>query len=69
MICHKKRVLLRNWEAALEAYLRAVTELAQKGGSISADEYETLEKRADRSRTRSAEARTAFELHVKKHAC
>jgi len=62
--CAKKR-----WQDASEAYSKSVTELANKVGDMSDDEYEMLKKQIERTKAHSADTRNAFELHVDKHGC
>ena len=68
-ICSRKRAFLLSWQTSTQAYSEALTELAQKVGNISTDEYEMLKKQVERTRTRSADTRNSFELHVEEHGC
>jgi ElaB/YqjD/DUF883 family membrane-anchored ribosome-binding protein len=67
--CSKKHSLLLAWQATTQSYSEAVTELAEKVGRISSDEYQMLKNRAERALSRSSEARNTLELHVEDHRC
>lgn len=68
-MCPKKKSLLLIWQAATQSYSEALTELATKAGDISSDEYEMLKRQVDRAKSRTADTRNAFELHVEEHGC
>jgi len=67
--CQKKRILLLKWQTAAEAYSSAVNDLANGLDRIPADEYDTLKREAERTRSITADSRNAFELHIDEHGC
>jgi glucan biosynthesis protein len=67
--CSKKNSLLLAWQAATQSYSEAVSKLAKNVGQVKSDDYERLKYETDQTRTRSADARNAFELHVEEHGC
>lgn len=67
--CQKKRTLLLAWQAAAQSYSAAVSELANKLGQTSVDEYDRLKQQAEKTRFITADSRNAFDLHVEEHGC
>ena len=67
--CSTKNTLLLSRQEAADAYARAVAELAEKIGVVSAPEYRMLSLAAEIARKRSQKAHTDLETHITEHGC
>jgi hypothetical protein len=67
--CKEKARLATEYERATAKFLEAVTELRQKIGVSAKQEYESLDRIANKGRVRSEQARLALEQHIAAHRC
>lgn len=68
-MCEEKRRLLVAYEAATQAYFRAMNDLRAKMGTSPKAEYERLFKATEGARAQSEMARTALLDHIGGHKC
>ena len=69
MSCDVKIRLTVQYEAATSLFSEAVTELRQKIGTSTKEDYEQLGRRANEARVKSEQARLALEQHLAEHRC
>jgi hypothetical protein len=67
--CEEKARLAAEYQAAAEGFSKAVTELRQKIGTSSAEEYDRLQRVSEEGRIRSEQTRLALEQHIAAHRC
>lgn len=68
-MCEEKRRLLVAYEAATQAYFRAMNDLRAKMGTSPKAEYDQLFKATEGARARSELARAALLEHIRDHKC
>jgi len=68
-MCEEKRRLLVAYEAATQAYFRAMNGLRAKMGTSPKAEYDRLFKATEEAHARSEMARTALLEHIREHKC
>ena len=68
-ICEEKRRLLVQYDAATQAYFRAMTDLRAKIGTSPKAVYDRLFEATESARSRSEFARTALLQHIRAHNC
>jgi len=68
-MCEEKRRLLVAYEAATQAYFRAMNELRARMGTSPKAEYDELFKATEAARARSEMARAALLEHIREHKC
>jgi len=68
-MCEEKRRLLTEYEAATQAYFRAMNELRAKMGTSPKAEYDQLFKATEAAHTISEIKRAALLKHVQEHKC
>jgi hypothetical protein len=66
-ICEGKRRLTAEYQEATEKFYRSVTELQEKMGKSSKEEY--LQRASEEWRVHSEQARLALEQHLDAHKC
>lgn len=69
MHCESKIRLISDYEAATALFSEAVTELRQRMGTSTKEEYDQLAWAANDARVKSEQARLALEKHVAEHRC
>jgi hypothetical protein len=69
MRCEIKIRFISDYEAATALFSEAVTELRQRMGTSTKDEYDRLAWAANDARVKSEQARLALEQHVAEHRC
>jgi ABC-type transporter Mla subunit MlaD len=67
--CEDKLRLLMAYQAATEAYSKAVSELATKIGVTRKAEYDKVNRAAEQARYASMDARDRLERHTAEHGC
>jgi hypothetical protein len=67
--CEEKARLAAEYQGATESFSKSVTELRQKTGTSSAEEYNRLQRASEEWRIRSEQARLALEQHIAAHGC
>jgi hypothetical protein len=68
-ICEEKRRLTAEYQEATEKFSRSVTELQDKMGKSSKEEYLRLQRASEEWRVHSEQARLALEQHLAAHKC
>ena len=68
-LCEEKGRLALEYQEATEKFCQAVTELQEKLGKSSQEEYQRLKRVSEEWRVRSEQARLALEQHVAAHRC
>jgi hypothetical protein len=68
-LCEMKNDLFIARQHAVDAYARAVTDLARQVSVASRREYDLLSQVAEMARKRSQEAHTDLETHIANHRC
>jgi hypothetical protein len=68
-LCDMKNDLFIARQHAVDAYARAVADLARQLSVASRREYDLLSRVAEMARIRSQEAHTDLETHVANHGC
>ena len=68
-MCEEKRRSLAEYEAATQAYFRAMNDLRAKMGTSPKAEYDRLFKATEQARSISEAARAALLKHVQEHKC
>ena len=69
MVCEEKSRLVLAYEATTKNFAASITELQQKMGTSSKDEYERLRRIVDETRVKSEQSRLALEQHIAEHGC
>jgi hypothetical protein len=67
--CEEKNRLTCEYQTATETFSKSVTELQEKMGVSSKDEYERLQRISEEWRVHSEQARLALEQHIAAHGC
>jgi hypothetical protein len=67
--CEEKSRLTCEYQTATETFSKSVTELQEKMGVSSKDEYERLQRISEEWRVHSEQARLALEQHIAAHGC
>jgi hypothetical protein len=67
--CEEKRRLLIEYDAATQAYFRAMNDLRAKMGTSPKELYDGLFQATETARARSESARTALLQHIRNHNC
>lgn len=67
MVCTIKTRLVTEYEAETKKFAAALTELQQKVGTSTKDEYVRLQLLVDEARVKSEQSRLALERHVTEH--
>jgi hypothetical protein len=68
-MCKEKGRLTLEYQEATAKFSQSVTDLRQKMGTSSQEEFERLKRITEESRVHSEEARLALERHVVAHKC
>jgi hypothetical protein len=68
-MCEEKGRLTLEYQEATAKFSQSVTDLRQKMGTLSQDEYERLKRITEQWRVRSEEARLGLDQHVAAHNC
>jgi hypothetical protein len=68
-LCEMKNDLFMARQHAVDAYARAVADLARQISVASRREYDLLSQVAEMARKRSHEAHTDLESHIATHGC
>jgi hypothetical protein len=67
--CNEKNRLAYEYQTATATFSKSVTELHEKMGVSSKDEYERLQRISEEWRVHSEQARLALEQHIAAHGC
>lgn len=67
--CEEKRRLLMEYDAATQAYFRAMSDLSAKMGTSPKELYDRLFQATETARSRSESARTVLLQHIRNHNC
>jgi hypothetical protein len=68
-VCAKKDALSVARQEAADAYAKAVADLAERMGIVSAAEYRRLSQATEIARKQSHRAHADFEKHIIEHGC
>jgi hypothetical protein len=68
-ICEEKSRLLNEYTAATQAFSQAVTELNNRAGTSSREQYRQLQRVVEDARTKSDFARHALDKHMAEDGC
>ena len=68
-VCVEKTRLLLEYDAATQAYFRAMSDLRAKMGTSPKDIYDHLFQATERARAKSESARAALLQHIRIHSC
>jgi hypothetical protein len=68
-VCAEKDRLTTEYQAATGTFSQSVTELHDKMGVSSKEEYERLQRVSEEWRVHSEQARLALEQHIAAHGC
>jgi len=69
MDCEEKARLTFEYQEATEKFSKSVTELQEKMGTASKEEYERLQRATEEARVRSEQTRLGLEQHIAAHGC
>jgi hypothetical protein len=67
--CKEKARLATEYEVFTTKFSDAVAELRRKMGVSAKEEYERLDRAANKARVKSEQARLALEQHIAAHGC
>jgi hypothetical protein len=67
--CEDKTRLIAEYQEATAKFFSAVTELKDRLGKSSKDEYQRLQRRSEDGRVTSEQARLVLEQHIASHGC
>jgi hypothetical protein len=68
-MCKEKERLTLEYQMATETFSQSVTDLRQKMGTSSQEEYERLKRITEEWRVHSEKARLSLEQHIVAHNC
>ena len=68
--CSTKTALLHTWQTATDDYARQLSAFSRSiGTTMSAEEYDRLQRGMKNARELSKQARNDFQAHIDQHQC